>query len=192
MSPNPGAVALVVAICGLAPLQAAAQEDTCRFRGAPSAVAERPSPPDSVIVDLAGAQAKLCYGRPTTVGPVFGTELPWGSPWQMGANEPTTLHLWNVWRDDDVEHGWLGWAGLVCAEEDDGRWTLSCSDGHPPADFTDLVVDVSVAASLSEPWENGRVDGELDPADHGLGGLADWLSRCTGRPSWERVRLLER
>ncbi len=52
------------------------------------------------------------------------------------------------------------------------------------------LADLNLAASLSEPWEKGLVDGELDPADHGLSALADWLARCTGRASWERVRSL--
>jgi glutathione S-transferase len=50
------------------------------------------------------------------------------------------------------------------------------------------LADLNLAATLSEPWENGLVDGELNPADHGLSALATWLARCTGRASWERVR----
>jgi glutathione S-transferase len=50
------------------------------------------------------------------------------------------------------------------------------------------LADLNVAATLSEPWENGLVDGELNPADHGLDTLAGWLNRCTGRASWNRVR----
>jgi len=53
-------------------------------------------------------------------------------------------------------------------------------------DFT--LADVNLAATLVEPWENGRIDGDFDPAAHGLAALADWLSRCTSRPSWSRVR----
>ncbi len=52
------------------------------------------------------------------------------------------------------------------------------------------LADLNLAASLSEPLENGLVEGDLDPADHGLSALADWLARCTGRASWERVRSL--
>ncbi|HLK24133.1 MAG TPA: glutathione S-transferase family protein [Caulobacteraceae bacterium] len=52
------------------------------------------------------------------------------------------------------------------------------------------LADLNVAATLVEPWENGRIDGDLDPADFGLVNLADWLKRCTSRPSWERVRAL--
>ncbi len=52
------------------------------------------------------------------------------------------------------------------------------------------LADLNVASTLCEPWENGRVDGELDPADVGMTALGAWLARCTGRPSWERVRSL--
>ena len=33
------------------------------------------------------------------------------------------------------------------------------------------LADLNVAATLVEPWENGRVDGDLDPSDHGLRSL---------------------
>lgn len=71
-----------------------AQTPPCAFRGAPTALGERPSPLDSVVIRMGGAEAKLCYGRPAAEGKVqVGVEFPYGSPWQMGANEPTTLHL---------------------------------------------------------------------------------------------------
>lgn len=88
------ALAAALAACTAHPRGAAAQTPSCSFRGAPSALAERPSPLDSVLVSLGGAEAKLCYGRPSTGGTTrVGSEFPYGSPWQMGANEPTTLHL---------------------------------------------------------------------------------------------------
>ena len=52
------------------------------------------------------------------------------------------------------------------------------------------LADLNVAATLSEPWEQGRVDGDLDPAAAGLAALDDWLARCTGRASYARVRAL--
>ncbi len=52
------------------------------------------------------------------------------------------------------------------------------------------LADLNLAATLSEPGEKGLVDGDLDPADHGLSAVGDWLARCTGRASWERVRSL--
>ena len=52
------------------------------------------------------------------------------------------------------------------------------------------LADLNVATTLNEPWEQGRIDGDLDPATHGLPVLADWLARCTSRPSWAKVRAL--
>jgi len=50
------------------------------------------------------------------------------------------------------------------------------------------LADLNVAATLNEPWEDGRIDGDLDPAAHGLPALAAWLASCTSRPSWAKVR----
>ena len=52
------------------------------------------------------------------------------------------------------------------------------------------LADLNLAATLNEPWEQGRIDGDLDPAAHGLAALADWLARCVGRPSWASVRAM--
>lgn len=71
-----------------------AQTPTCTFRGAPDALASRVSPLDSVEIRLGGESAKLCYGRPSAQGRhMVGGQDPFGLPWRMGANEPTTLHL---------------------------------------------------------------------------------------------------
>jgi hypothetical protein len=78
----------------MAPGAAAAQTTTCQFRGAADALAERPSPLDSVAIPLGDVVAKLCYGRPSARGrAVIGGQDPFGAPWRLGANEPTTLHL---------------------------------------------------------------------------------------------------
>ena len=66
----------------------------CQFRGALSALGERPSPLDSVLVELGDSHGKLCYGRPSARGrSIVGGRDPYGAPWRLGANEPTTLHL---------------------------------------------------------------------------------------------------
>jgi hypothetical protein len=85
----------VVALATLTAIaDAGGQAPTCQFRGAPDALAERPSPLDSLDVRLGDATAKLCYGRPSARGrTILGVQDPFGSPWRMGANEPTTLHL---------------------------------------------------------------------------------------------------
>jgi hypothetical protein len=54
----------------------------------------RASPYDSVLVDLAGAEAKICYGRPSARDRVvFGQLVPYDRLWRTGANEPTIIHL---------------------------------------------------------------------------------------------------
>ena len=51
--------------------------------------------------------------------------------------------------------------------------------------------DLNVAATLSEPHEGGRIDWQrLDPFEIGLPALGDWLSLCTSRESWRKVREL--
>lgn len=61
------------------------------------AVAGRASPYDSAVVTLGGAQAKVCYGRPSARGrTVFGgggAVVALDTLWRTGANEPTILHL---------------------------------------------------------------------------------------------------
>jgi glutathione S-transferase len=49
------------------------------------------------------------------------------------------------------------------------------------------LADVNLATTLVEPWEGGRIDGDLDPASEELSHLTDWLARCVGRPSWAKV-----
>jgi hypothetical protein len=54
----------------------------------------RPSPYDSTMVNLGGAEAKVCYGRPSARDrEIFGGLVPYDTLWRTGANEPTTIHL---------------------------------------------------------------------------------------------------
>lgn len=87
-------VSLAAAVALLVPGSAATQTPTCAFRGAPEVLTERESPLDSLQLRLGDQTAKLCYGRPSARGRVMvGGQDPFGSPWRLGANEPTTLHL---------------------------------------------------------------------------------------------------
>lgn len=67
----------------------------CFVRGATAAEAvQRPSPLGATVVTLGGQDAKLCYGRPKANGrKVMGELVPFGTPWRMGANEATALHV---------------------------------------------------------------------------------------------------
>jgi hypothetical protein len=56
--------------------------------------AARPSPLGEVRFSLGGQEALLCYGRPSANSrKIMGELVPFGSPWRLGANEATVLHL---------------------------------------------------------------------------------------------------
>ncbi|MBO6574980.1 MAG: DUF2911 domain-containing protein [Rhodothermales bacterium] len=62
----------------------------------PSSYMSRASPLRSVDMDLGDAQARLCYGAPSSNGRrLFGQGgvVPDGLLWRMGANEPTRLFV---------------------------------------------------------------------------------------------------
>lgn len=119
--------------------------------------------------------------------------------WPRHPRERALVYQWSVWSQTEIDvrarHGARlgGDASLRAGAEAERLAALAILDralaGRPyflGDAFT--LADLNVAATLCEPWENGRVDGELDAAAHGLPALADWLARCTGRASWKRVR----
>lgn len=84
---------LVVLACSAEPAPPT-PELFCSTTASAEDLAARPSPLDSVVMELDGTSAKLCYGRPSANGRVMVGGLdPFDAPWRMGANEPTTLHL---------------------------------------------------------------------------------------------------
>jgi glutathione S-transferase len=121
--------------------------------------------------------------------------------WPQHPRDRALVYQWSLWSQTEVDvrarhiARSSGDAALKRDAEAERLTALAILDralvGRPYllGDFFTLA-DLNLAATLSEPWENGRVDGELDPADHGLDALAAWLARCTGRASWERVRRL--
>lgn len=65
---------------------------------------QRPSPLGETSFTLGGQEAKLCYGRPSARGrKIMGGLVPYGTPWRMGANEATALHLPFAARVGDVQ-----------------------------------------------------------------------------------------
>ncbi len=91
-------VALVAAaLTLLAPDKASAQSDAaqaCFVRGSPERLAARPSILDSASVQLGNSAVKVCYGRPRKNDrQIMGGLVPFGTPWRMGANEATVIHM---------------------------------------------------------------------------------------------------
>ncbi len=67
---------------------------TCWIRGPADKLAERPSPLDSISVQLGGGTIKLCYSRPSARGrKVMGELVPFDQPWRLGANEATSINV---------------------------------------------------------------------------------------------------
>lgn len=86
-------IVLLAAALGAAgwPQIAAAQ---CWRRGNPEQIAQRQSPLDSLEVQIGGQTVKVCYGRPSARGrQIMGGLVPFDSPWRLGANEATTVHV---------------------------------------------------------------------------------------------------
>lgn len=177
------AVALAAALA--TPSEGRAQTPACQFRGTPDALAERPSPLDSVRIPLGGEDAKLCYGRPaTTETAMIGGAFPFGTPWEMGANEPTTLHLPFPARVGSVELGPGSYS--LYAIPGEGSWTIVVN-GNPDRWGVPISADVRAAdlgsftvtpQPLSAPVE--RLTFGFRPSGEGAGTLVY---------EWERIAL---
>ena len=124
----------------------------------------------------------------------------YGGPlWPATAALRAKLYQWSVWAQTSIDvmarhmARFSQDAAVKAAGEAERLAALVILDGALAGrpyllgeHFT--LADLNVAATLIEPWEGRRVDGDLDPAAHGLTALADWLGRCIGRESWTRVR----
>lgn len=87
------------------PAEATNQETpACSFQASGEELRSRLSPPDSSSVALGGTVVKICYGSPRKRDrEIFGGLVPYGKPWRLGANEPTTLHVTGPVRLGDLE-----------------------------------------------------------------------------------------
>lgn len=65
--------------------------------------------------------------------------------WGRGAAR--SLRAWNVWRVGEVQHAWTGNAGMRVSQVGEGEMELRCSDGEGDADFTNLIVLLTVQQS---------------------------------------------
>ncbi len=58
------------------------------------------------------------------------------------ASGAVDIICWNTWFVDDIEHAWIGEAGMRLAGADPIR--LECNDGLGDTDFGDLVVELRI------------------------------------------------
>ena len=115
---------------------------------------------------------------------MIGGDLPFGTPWEMGANEPTTLHLPFPARvgSVDLEPGSYSLYAIPGA----GEWTIVVN-GNPDRWGVPLSAEVRAAdvgsfavvpQELSEPVETLTFD--FGPSSEGSGVLVY---------AWERITL---
>lgn len=73
----------------------AGDELSCFLMGAsPEEAQQRVSPHSRVSFSYDGGEGLLCYGAPSARDrEIMGDLVPYGQPWRMGADEPTTIHL---------------------------------------------------------------------------------------------------
>jgi len=157
----------------------------CRFQAPEEELSGRASPPDSASVRLGDATATLCYGAPSARGrQIMGGLVPYGKPWRLGANEPTTLHLPFAAELGGVRlepgsyslyaiPGETEWTVVVNGDTD--RWGIPIDEEVRAADVGSFTVKPD---SLAEPVE--RLTMSMEPA----GGDS---ARVTVR--WERTGL---
>jgi len=135
---------------GAAPLHVVA-DATCDPMVERMPIDGRVSPYDSTFVQLGQGEVKICYGRPSALGRTLigGEPHPFGAPWRLGANEPTTLHTDIPIRFGDVAlaagsyslyavPGADSWEIVVNAQYD--RWGIPIS----PAVRADDIGSVTV------------------------------------------------
>lgn len=150
----------------------ARQLDGCYLTATREEAAERPSPLGETTIALGGEEATFCYGRPSVRGrPVVGQLIPLGSPWRMGANEATAIHLPFAAEIGDVRVEPGSYSLYLVASEDDWtvvvnrnaeRWGIPINDEVQAADVGSFERPV---AGTSEPvetltftWEPGSGD----------------------------------
>lgn len=98
------AVALAVGgLLALAAPAAAQEAPACSYTAEGEELSSRASPPDSATAELDGGIVKVCFSSPRMRDrEIMGGLVPYGEPWRLGANEPTTLHVPGPARLGDV------------------------------------------------------------------------------------------
>jgi hypothetical protein len=160
---------------------------SCFLRGATmEEAAARPSPVGQTSFSLNGGEGLLCYGRPSANGRVVMGELvPYGTPWRLGANEATAIHLSAAATIGGVAvqpgsyslyavPGPGEWTFHVNTQVE--RWGIPINDGVMAADVGTFTVPTAATPSMVEQltmewvdhgegmghividWENTRVE----------------------------------
>jgi hypothetical protein len=142
---------------------------------------KRPSPPAKAECKLAGANVTIDYSSPRMKGrTIYGTLVPYGQVWRLGANEATTLTTdANLTiGGKDVPAGTY----TLFAVPDQDKWTLVISKktgewGTPyPGESEDLARVEMKVSKLPSSMENFTI------------GFTQGGGGCTMHVDWETTR----
>lgn len=182
----PAVLALVVAVFAAPPL-AAQEAPDCTFREGGEGLTQRLSPPDSSSVAIGDGVVKICYGSPSARGrEIMGGLVPYGSPWRLGANEPTTLHTTLPIRVGETRlepgsyslyaiPGESEWTLVVNAATD--RWGVPIDAGVREHDLGSVTAEPE---RTEEPLESLRIELRPSGEESGEGEIV---------VAWERTRI---
>ncbi|MCG8468542.1 MAG: DUF2911 domain-containing protein [Gemmatimonadetes bacterium] len=141
----------------------------------------RASPLEELSFTYDGGEGLLCYGAPSANGrEIMGGLVPFGQPWRLGANEPTTIHLSAATTIGGVSveagtysiyaiPGESEWEFFVNTNAD--RWGIPINDevrateigsfrasAESVADMVETMTFGHMGNALSLSWENTRLD----------------------------------
>lgn len=157
------AAGLALAAVSAATLSAQAP---CPWPGPPQFLTDRPSLPDSTMLQVGGETLKICYSRPSARGrPIFGDLVPFGRPWRTGANEPTMLHLPARAKvaGIDLEPG--TYVLMTIPSEESWTLLLSTSTASEPMEMFNALTEIGRAElpvqKLADHVETLTVRGDL-------------------------------
>jgi len=157
----------------------------CWIRGTPERLPARTSALDSTSAVVGGDTIKVCYSRPSARGrEIMGGLVPYGTPWRLGANEATSIHVPFAASIAGiaVEPGSYSLYTIPGAQE----WTIAVNRGVQrwgiPIDSSVTVQDVGRGTVRAERLETPVETLTLALEPRGAGG-ADLVI------SWERTRV---
>lgn len=146
----------------------------------PSSYKPRVSPLATVRAPVGDGALELCYSRPIARGRrVFGGLVPYGTPWRLGANEPTRLYLDRAVLLGDVRLEPGRYSLYVTPDSAHWQFHVSRSVLHWGNDISAAVqarevgrVTVPVAP-LAQPVDSFTIRPEPGPGD-GLRLVFEW------------------
>ena len=131
----------------------------------------RQSPLQELRFMAGGGDALLCYGAPSArERVVMGELVPFGEPWRVGANEPTTLHLSAAATVGGIGLGAGSYSVYAIPGEEEwefflnsnfDRWGIPISPEVRATEVGSFAVAPSATAEMVETMTFEQVDGAL-------------------------------